>query len=394
MPQSAIKTSSTIGSMAEKITIAMVFMLILILGYQVAPSAGFIPNKQLAMIAKTISYSLEDAITHEEMTRNSILEVADEVLRDSPNPSDSLGSSRRLSALLSLDEESLITAYYGQNDQDRIEAFKNAIEAVVKANSGVDFGGEKDLAAAHFDSEQLENGQYRLINLRQSVLSSIMVGDFIKARQDTGRFLHALQDFYSHTNWIENGNRAPYHVLGRPNQRIANIASPTQQTCRNCELRKKFGLIRYYECRDNIDQRLKMNGILTSGYGDDQTDNEGRVIQKPRGKCSHGGVTDTKRDTFATGGINKDGPYFRTSPHHYLYAEAVAVAQQATADMFRDVRRVVNNDQLFGAYLGVFLSQADIESMGNLPMRSQTEQLLVVPEVLLQYATQINSKYM
>ena len=379
--------------MAEKITIAMVFMLILILGYQIAPSAGFIPNKQLEIAAKIISFSFKDAITHEEMTRNAHLEVAAELLRDNPNPSDRLGSSQRLSALSSLDEESLITAYYGQHDHDRIEGFENAIEAIEEANSDVDFGGEKYLAAAHFDSEQLESGQDRLINLRQSVLSSIMVGDFIKAREDTGRFLHALQDFYSHTNWIENGNRAPYRVLGRPNQRIANIASPKQQTCRNCKLKKKFWVIKYYECRDNIDQRLKMDGMLTSGYADGQTDNEGQEIQKPRGKCSHGGVADSTRDNMsATGGINKDGPYFKTSPHHYLYAEAVAVAQQATADMFRDIRRVVNNDQLFGAYLGVFLSQADIERMGNLPMRSQTKQLHVVPEVLLQYVNQFNGK--
>ena len=71
----------------------------------------------------------------------------------------------------------------------------------------------------------------------------------------------------------------------------------------------------------------------------------------------------------------------------------MAVAQQATIDMFRDIRRAANNDQLFGTYLGVFLSQAAMESMENgvnLPMRRQTKQL---PEILLlQYAKQINGK--
>ena len=41
---------------------------------------------------------------------------------------------------------------------------------------------------------------------------------------------------------------------------------------------------------------------------------------KPYGKCSHGGLIDP-RDTFARGGINKDGPYYRTSSHWYLYYE-------------------------------------------------------------------------
>ena len=124
-----------------------------------------------------------------------------------------------------------------------------------------------------------------------------MAGNVVKAREDTGHFLHALQDFYSHTNWIENGNRAPSPVLGKPNKMIANIASPTQQTCTDCV--KKGWLIKYYECNGNIDQLLKMNQILTSGYADGQTDDTGREIPKPHRKCSHGGFFDSTRDMSA-----------------------------------------------------------------------------------------------
>ena len=374
-----------------KTMLAVVFVSMVILGYQAAPSAGFIPNKQLEIALKALSFSTKDAITHEDMTKDAVLKVAAEVLRDNPNPKDSHGSIQRLSALSNLDEESLITAYYGYHDHTRIRAFENAIEAIEEANSGTDFGDEKDIAAAHFDSEQLQSGQNRLINLRQGIVSLIMAGNVVKAREDTGRFLHALQDFYSHTNWIENGNRAPNPMLGKPNERIANIASPTQQTCTDCV--KKGWLFKYYKCNGNIDQHLKVNHILTSGYADGQTDDAGREIPKPRGKCSHGGFFDSTRDLSAQGGINKDGPYYRTSPHHYLYAEAVAVAQQATIDMFRDLRKTVNNDQLFGTYLGVFLSQAAMENMENdvnLPVRSQTKRL---PEILLlHYSKQINGK--
>ena len=384
--------------MTMKKIVALVFVSMLILGYQTAPSAAFIPTKLLEIAARALSFSFEDAITHEDMTRSAILDVAAEVLRDNPNPSDSQGSSQRLSILSTdFDEEGLITAYYGYHDHTRIGAFEDAVKAIEEGNSNTDSGEEKKLAAAHFDSEEFESGQNRLINLHHSIISLTMTGNVVKAREDTGRFLHALQDFYSHSNWIENGNRAPNPALGQLNQRIDNVASPTQQTCVDCV--KKGWIFKYYECNDNIVQSLKTQGILTSGYFEGLTDDAGREIPKPYGKCSHGGVGDSTHDTFARGGINKDGPYYRTSPHHYLYDEAVAVAQQATIDMLRDIRREVNNDQLFGVYLGVFLSQAAMEGMAmrinhdgvNPPMRSQAKQS-PTEILLLQYAKQIYGK--
>ena len=110
-------------------------------------------------------------------------------------------------------------------------------------------------------------------------------------------------------------------------------------------------------------------------------------IEKPSGKCSHGGFIDSTRDTFARGGINKDGPYYRTSPHHYLHHEAATVAQQATADMFRDIRAVVNNDLLFGTYLGVFEDKSAVESIHT------SQGIKAKNSLLLQhYVNEINGK--
>ena len=76
-----------------------------------------------------------------------------------PNPMDSQ-SSQWLSALTSLDESSLITAYYGRNDDRKNQIFKNAVKNTLRATAAVDFpsSGEDKLAAAHFDAEQFENG--------------------------------------------------------------------------------------------------------------------------------------------------------------------------------------------------------------------------------------------
>ena len=346
-----------------KKVVIFVQILLLAIGWNICPIEGFIPNDLLAFAAKAASFSTKDVLTHQDMTRNALLDVATEVLRDNPNPNYS-ESTQRLSALdpSSLKEKSILTAYYGVCDKRRKKVFKDAVKAVQKANENTDLGDEeKHLAAAHFDSEQFQSGQERLIALRQSVVSLIKSKNYDEARRGSGRMFHTLQDFYSHSSWVENGNRAPNPVLGKLNERIDNVAGPTQQTCTDCE--KKLG---YYECVDNIVESLKNNGVLTSGYGAAQTDYDGKVIEKTNGKCSHGGLfIDSKQDTPARGGINKDSPYFLNSPHYYLYDEAAALAIQATADMLRNMRRDVNNDQLFGEYLGVFESRASAGRTGS-----------------------------
>ena len=98
------------------------------------------------------------------------------------------------------------------------------------------------LAPAHFDAEQFESGQSYLVVLHQSVVSSIQAGDYDTARKDKGQTFHILQDFYSHSNWIENGNPAPNPVLGQPNKQIENVASPMQQTCTDCASKTFSGL--------------------------------------------------------------------------------------------------------------------------------------------------------
>ena len=361
--------------------IATVFTtLLLAIGWSICPIVGFIPSSMLSYSGQAVNgwapKSSEAIVTHQQMTRNAIYQVAAEFLRANPNPSDSQ-SSKRLSVLSSLNEASLITAYYGPNSNRNERLFKDAVDKMQEATAAVDYPWpgkfgirEKNLAPAHFDAEQFESGQNRLIELRQSVVTSIKSGDYDTARIDSGRMFHTLQDFYSHSNWIENGNQAPNPVLGQPGQRIENIASPTQQTCLdNCVLKRgKYNkYLNYYDCHNNIVESLKRNKILTSGYVSDSMDSEGKEIKKPYGKCSHGGVGefDKSQNLPARGGINKDSPYAAVSPHYYLHKEAAEVAEQATIDMLRELRRDVDNDLLFGAYLGVFENPAEVSGIDD-----------------------------
>ena len=231
----------------------------------------------------------------------------------------------------------------------------------------MDTGPESDYAAAHFDSEQFQSGQNRLTELRALVGDNIVNRNYVRARSETGRLLHTLQDFYSHSNWIEMGNMEPYSVLGQPGQRPSNIASPQTQTCTDCTENGRITLPLiyklifgqqakfYYHCENNIRSEILSNRLLTTGYYSNQVDTENRVMNKPSGKCSHGGYLDPSSDDPARGGINKESPFPEMSPHHLQHFDAAQVAEQATVTMLNQIRSDVDNDELFAAFLGIVI---------------------------------------
>lgn len=85
-------------------------------------------------------------------------------------------------------------------------ALANSIAALEVIDIGVDTGTTGNLALAHFDSEQIEEGNERVINLTASLYSKLSSGSYTDALTLTGQVLHTIQDFYSHTSWIEMGN--------------------------------------------------------------------------------------------------------------------------------------------------------------------------------------------
>ena len=50
------------------------------------------------------------------------------------------------------------------------------------------------------------------------------------ARESLGRLLHTLQDFYSHSNWIEMGNTNINNLIG-VKENIGSVADRNQATC-------------------------------------------------------------------------------------------------------------------------------------------------------------------
>ncbi|KAL2097380.1 hypothetical protein ACEWY4_006587 [Coilia grayii] len=107
-------------------------------------------------------------------------------------------------------------------------------------------------------------------------------------------------DFYSHSNWVELGNKSPYATLLRADLPINNVAG--------------------WGC---------WVGMLI-------------VVFLLTGKCSHGGASDMTSTVVPRGGISKDE---RRADNAALHDAAVAVATQATLDLLEDIRGAAGNKE-------------------------------------------------
>ncbi len=317
-------------------------------------SGAFFPSKFTPWKIGGTNPSYEDISTHEDITRNAILEVITSTFKDNPNPEFD-NSVTRVNSLSTLSVRNLITAYYGDMDRGKIRNFESAIAAIANANNQVDLQLQTYLhPESHFLAEKFEAGQIGLIEMYAIVVNQIESSNFEQARRECGRLLHSLQDFYSHSNWVENGNNDTLDALGRSNISLGLLAGPDVETCTDCILESRilqltlynspYSSFRPYLCRNNV-----RSAYLTSAYG--------VMNSKPHGKCGDGGFQDNERHKKATGGISKETPFSWFSTHYYLHDEAARLATKASSEMLQRIRSDIRNDSLFGMFLGISLSE-------------------------------------
>lgn len=118
---------------------------------------------------------------------------------------------------------------------------KFTLDFIMTQNALVDFEPQtKILSAAHFDSEAFMNGSRRILKLRGAVVADALTAhaDLTHARAKLGQLLHTLQDFYSHSNWVEMGKTDINDLIGR-NETIGLVAAPKQATCSDTGCTKK-----------------------------------------------------------------------------------------------------------------------------------------------------------
>ncbi|XP_072318599.1 von Willebrand factor A domain-containing protein 7-like [Eucyclogobius newberryi] len=211
--------------------------------------------------------------------------------------------------------------------------FHSALQEIYMQNGLVD----RDFVASaphHFNSEAFLEGRSLITEGVAAIKANIRNENFQAARETLGRVLHTLQDFYSHSNWVELGYKEPYLNLIRPDLPIENIADVNTPTCRDCV----SGI-----CPNQILSDILQHGMLTSGYMGVYSK------EKPHGKCSHGGWSDLTSFKVPRGGIHKDE---RRPDNQDYHDAAVKVATAATLKLLEDIR-LAAGDNDFLRILGI-----------------------------------------
>ncbi|KAL7389903.1 hypothetical protein ABVT39_011750 [Epinephelus coioides] len=254
------------------------------------------------------------------------------------------------------------------------KSFRRAIIFITLMNVRVDLRHALN-ASFHFDEEMFDQGKKIITEGLKVVKASNTHENYEAARQKLGEILHPLQDFYSHSNYVELGNKSPNFNLIKSGSSIGTIAAESRATCCNCD---------GDNCTNNILEDIISEGILTSGYFGVVPLNS----HKPKGKCSHGGAVDQTSTIEPTGGINKDS--FDAS-HGHLHMEAANLAKAATSDLLEDVRRAAG-DREFLQMMGISKGSSKALCFVIDTTKSMSDDIATVKEVAKTIITNVGTE--
>ncbi|KAM9363393.1 von Willebrand factor A domain-containing protein 7 [Symphorus nematophorus] len=222
--------------------------------------------------------------------------------------------------------EELVQACLGPTATGEVSGakFHSALQEIYVQNGLVDRDFVNS-APHHFNSEAFLEGRGLIMEGMVAIKANVRNENFQAARETLGRVLHTLQDFYSHSNWVELGHTEPYNNLISPDRPLENLADVNTATCSDCASGT---------CPNPILSNILKEKKLTSGYMGIFS------AAKPKGKCSHGGAADLTSAVDPRGGINKDE---RRSDNVALHDTAVKAATAASLQLLDDIRLAVGN---------------------------------------------------
>ncbi|XP_077102695.1 von Willebrand factor A domain-containing protein 7 [Siphateles boraxobius] len=281
----------------------------------------------------------DGSITHREITQMAILRKTAEVCRD-------IATAQGRDFTLAINNRLTVSAVQQAcaTHPDLSSAisslgFYSAITEMYLSNAAIDATFALS-AARHIDNEAFVEGRDLITSGLAAVKANVQQGSYISGRITLGAVCHTLQDFYSHSNWVELGSTAPFSPLIRRELQLNNLADRSTPTCKSCTGQ---------DCSDNILPEILLHKKLTSGYFSTSV-----FSAKPVGKCSHGGFLDRTSYRDPTGGINKDDI---SSSHGFLHQRAAEMAINATMELLQDIRLATGN-QAFLRLMG--LSQTSV----------------------------------
>ncbi|KAK2919169.1 hypothetical protein Q8A73_003540 [Channa argus] len=277
-----------------------------------------------------------NSITHRHITQRAVLRKTAEVCRDI---AASLGQNFNLIIDDRLSANMVQRACSSTGTSASLLSsvmFQFSIAWIYLSNVNVDLVFLLS-AKHHFDDETFQEGRDIITAGMYAVKASAKLQKFIGGRWTLGQICHTLQDFYSHSNWVELGKKSPYGALIRPDQPFENLADPNTPTCKSCV---------EGNCNNNLLPDVLQKGLLTTGYFRFSSS------PKPAGKCSHGGLFDQSSKGDPVGGINKDDT---GSNHGWLHQKAADLAVDATMELLQDIRLAVG-DRNFLRLMGLSYS--------------------------------------
>lgn len=176
--------------------------------------------------------------------------------------------------------------------------------------------------SAHCDNELLHDCTFRINSLKKAVIDNLQNDtsrNGTAARREVGRPLHTLQDFYSHSNWIEiSGGSAPNPDLGIS---LISSLSADQATCDSTQANLvSFGL-----------SNLTTGYFALEGFGD-----------APAGKCRHGSLVDFPD------GIHKDDP---SQTGHVAARQAAVEGTKKFIEEILDADGIKGNDLAIAEFM-------------------------------------------
>jgi hypothetical protein len=233
-----------------------------------------------------------------------------------------------------LTRESLSAIQYVSPSGSAISFADNAKNEVVAANRNVD--RYQDFPFLHFDDNQLRAGSIRVLTLKKKIIaalstqSPITVEEAHKVRTDLGRLLHTLQDFYSHSTWVEN------HLVSLETAKLLGFdAQPINQMLGTGVLQDAQANGDNQHC-DRLTRSFILSSELFSEYAITDTTNDFTEVQglqqgiAPDYECAHGLVGN---------GIHKDWP------GRQYYEQAARLARAASWKIVSDTLVAATNEQ-------------------------------------------------
>ncbi|CAF0866255.1 unnamed protein product [Brachionus calyciflorus] len=353
---------------------------------------AFIPAKVIEFLIEKADHSLKEQFgeisrtyTHEEIIREGVIRSTVKFFSEQKHLTHLKLNLNRIEKYFNLNKlyGEIYNKSFCRTDLEDI-----IVKDLQPSVASVDFDEDtKDMPYAHFDANTFLESNRRVINMTQRVIKNIEKKKYERARELSGKVLHTIHDFYSHSNWIEMGNYNKINsAIGTEQFNKFKFSSKSDNlTCiANCTIKqincnkiistmimliknlRNSSIscpIKYYTCEGNI----IYNDRLTSGYYVDQKLPDGSEIRKPDKSfmCSHGGVLDSDSFKPAEGGINKDSGYYLFSPHANLHLIAAKLAINHTEYFFNQIRAKVGDEE-FSKFLRLRLHHSFINKLNNI----------------------------